>query len=61
MHYLSVSIPLMNADCNPVEQQLRQDHLDRLYEEDGRHDPAHPFHAVYTGLVYKPDEAPRHA
>lgn len=51
----------MNADCNPVEQQLRQDHLDRLYEEDGRHDPAHPFHAVYTGLVYKPDEAPRRA
>lgn len=22
-----------------------------LYEADGRHDPAHPMHALYTGLA----------
>ena len=37
--------------CHPAEQQARQDELDRLYEADGRHDPAHPQHAIYTGLV----------
>jgi hypothetical protein len=41
----------MNPDCNPIEQQARQDELDRLYAEDGRHDSAHPMHALYTGLV----------
>lgn len=36
--------------CNPTEQQARQDQLEALYEADGRHDPAHPSHGVYTGL-----------
>lgn len=40
----------MNPDCNPVEQQARQDELDARYLEDGRDNPAHPFHALYTGL-----------
>lgn len=42
-----------NPDCDPVEQQQVQDKLDALYERDGRHDPAHPFHASYTGLALK--------
>lgn len=41
----------MNTDCNPIEQQARQDQLEEIYEADGRHDPAHPMHATYTGLV----------
>ena len=36
--------------CNPLIQQARQDRLDALYEQDGRHDPAHPAHQTYTGL-----------
>ena len=34
-----------------IEQAARQAELDRLYEADGRHDPHHPHHATYTGLV----------
>jgi hypothetical protein len=30
--------------------QARQDKLEELYTLDGRHDPAHPMHALYTGL-----------
>ena len=30
--------------------QARQDKLEALYTADGRHDPAHPLHGVYTGL-----------
>ncbi len=41
----------MNHDCNPIEQQAVQDRLEALYEADGRHDPAHPMHALYTGLA----------
>ena len=41
----------MTYDCHPIEQQARQDQLDALYEADGRHDPAHPAHATYTGLM----------
>jgi hypothetical protein len=41
----------MNLDCNPIDQQARQDRLEELYEADGRHDPAHPQHALYTGLA----------
>jgi len=40
----------MNPDCNPIEQQARQDELDTLYYKDERDDPAHPFHALYTNL-----------
>lgn len=38
-------------DCDPAEQQLRQDRLEALYEADGRHAVEHPFHGLYTGLV----------
>ena len=41
----------MNPDCNPIEQQARQDQLEALYEADGRHDPEHPMHCLYCGLV----------
>jgi hypothetical protein len=40
----------MDKPCNPIEQQSRQDQLEALYAADGRHDPAHPAHATYTGL-----------
>lgn len=40
----------MNKECCPVEQQIRQDLLDWLYVQDGREDPQHPLHALYTGL-----------
>lgn len=38
------------VQCDPIEQQARQDKLDERYAADGRHDPAHPRHATYTGL-----------
>lgn len=41
----------MMKECDPREQQQRQDILERLYIEDGRHDRSHPRHAIYTGLV----------
>ena len=37
-------------DCNPVEQQLRQDLLDDLYRRAGRDRKDHPMYALYTGL-----------
>jgi hypothetical protein len=49
---------MTSNNCDPVEQQLRQEHLDALYEADGRHDPKHPKHALYTGLLIdKKEEA----
>lgn len=36
---------------DPIEQQRRQDALDAAYEADGRHDPEHPLHALYSGLM----------
>lgn len=36
--------------CNPLVQQARQDFIDQLYAQDGRHDPAHPLCSTYTGL-----------
>lgn len=41
----------MNPDCNPIEQQARQDELERLYAEDDRHSADHPMHCLYTGLA----------
>lgn len=38
------------ASINPLDECVKQAHLESLYEADGRHDPAHPFHALYTGL-----------
>jgi hypothetical protein len=40
----------VNLDCDPVEQQTRHDLLEWLYELDGRHDPTHQSHGLYTGL-----------
>lgn len=40
-------------ECDPAEQTARQDLLERLYHEDGRQQPDHPMHGVYTGLVCK--------
>lgn len=37
-------------ECNPVDQQARQQELDRLYEMDGRADKDHQYHSTYTGL-----------
>lgn len=37
--------------CNPIEQQAVQDRLEALYEADGRHDPDHPMHCLYSGLA----------
>lgn len=34
-----------------LAQDARQAELEARYEADGRHDPAHPHHATYTGLV----------
>ena len=47
----------MNHDCNPIEQQEVQDRLEQLYADDGRHDPAHPMHCLYTGLTVAAQEA----
>ena len=43
-------------NCDPTQQQAVQDRLEALYEADGRHDPAHPMHALYTGLAQAADE-----
>jgi len=41
----------MNPDCNPIEQQLRQDFLEMLYQKDERSNSKdHPLYARYTGL-----------
>lgn len=37
--------------CDPITQQARQDLLDRAYDLDGRSDPSHPLHSLYTGLT----------
>jgi hypothetical protein len=45
----------MKLDCDPKEQQQRQDDLEALYAADGRHDKNHPMHALYTGLAENND------
>jgi|Laugresu1bdmlbsd_1035121.scaffolds.fasta_scaffold30181_1 hypothetical protein len=42
--------PSYHPDCNPVEQQARQDMLDDLYRRSGRDRKDHPMHSLYTGL-----------
>lgn len=32
------------------DDQERQAKLEELYEKDGRHEPSHPMHCLYTGL-----------
>ena len=31
--------------------QIRQQQLETWYDQDGRHDPNHPWHSTYTGLA----------
>lgn len=38
------------AQCDPVEQQERQDFLDTLYRQAGRDRKDHPAYGTYTGL-----------
>lgn len=42
----------------PAIQQARQDRLDALYLEDGRHNHDHPLHAHYTGLWQQYNDGP---
>lgn len=42
---------MVNPACSPIEQQARQDRLEALYLADGRDNPDHPMHALYTGLA----------
>lgn len=44
-------------DCDPIEQLARQERLEALYEADGRHDPEHPMHGLYTGLHQQQEAA----
>lgn len=44
--------------CTPAIQQARQDRLDALYLQDGRHNSDHPLHAHYTGLWQQYHDAP---
>ena len=43
----------MNPNCNPIEQQARQDRLDAAYEASGRaHLPnGDPLKSTYIGLL----------
>lgn len=43
----------MNPDCNPIEQQARQDRLEAAYQASGRADlpVGHPHKSTYTGLL----------
>jgi hypothetical protein len=42
--------PSKQLDCDPTEQQARQDFLDELYVRSGRDRSNHPMHCLYTGL-----------
>ena len=48
----------MNPDCNPIEQQARQDRLEAAYQASGRADlPAgSPLKSTYTGLLTQSDD-----
>lgn len=43
----------MNPDCCPIKQQATQDQVDAWYQADGRDDPDHSMHCLYTGLAKK--------
>jgi len=53
----SPTTPFMHG-CTPSIQQARQDRLDALYLEDGRHNSDHPLHAHYTGLWQQYNDGP---
>jgi hypothetical protein len=39
------------ATFNCISQEFRQIRLEALYVKDGRNDPRHPMHGLYTGLA----------
>lgn len=43
----------MNPDCNPIEQQARQERLEAAYQASGRDQlpTGHPHKSTYTGLL----------
>jgi hypothetical protein len=43
----------MNPDCNPIEQQARQDRLEAAYQASGRDQlpTGHKHKSTYTGLL----------
>ena len=41
---------LMSPQEQVQAQRERQNRLERMYTDDGRDDPKHPFHSLYTGL-----------
>ncbi len=42
---------MTHPECDPAEQTARQDRLEELYAADGRLNPSHPQHGLYTGLM----------
>lgn len=48
----------MNPDCNPIEQQARQDRLEAAYLASGRADlpNGHKHKNTYTGLLTQPHD-----
>lgn len=53
--------PRKALDCDPTEQQARQDWLDELYLLSGRDRPNHPMHCLYTGLYLEWTQAQEQA
>lgn len=47
-----MTTPPISSAAAVEAQQARQDHLDELYHQDGRHEPSHPMRGLYTGLVH---------
>jgi len=41
-----------------IEDERRQKWLEHCYQNDGRHNPKHPMHALYTGLIEKWGQLP---
>lgn len=41
------------TSCDPKLEANRQAYLEYLYDRDGRHDPAHAMHSLYTGLAVR--------
>jgi hypothetical protein len=53
----------MNPDCNPIEQQARQDRLEAAYEASGRADlpDGNPLKSTYTALLTSDDNSTQDA
>lgn len=48
---IASSLNHMAGGWDLAEQAARPGRLNALYEADGRHNPHHPYHGVFTGLV----------